>query len=211
MRQGRLVTAPLAEPVQLPKGERTRQAILDVAAARASEIGLDALSLGGLADELEMSKSGLFAHFGSREELQLATIEHAREIFAAEVVAPVEGMPAGLEQLRALCDSWLSYVERGVFPGGCFFSTVTPEFSNRPGVVRDRLAELMDNWLERLERAIRAGRRRGEISPNESPKRLSFEIFSIGDAASRYYGILGPSALQTARDAINDRIDAARA
>jgi AcrR family transcriptional regulator len=94
---------PHGEPVGLRKGERTRQAILDRAAARASERGLDSLSLGALAEDLSMSKSGLFAHFGSKEELQLARIERARDIFVAEVIEPALRLPQGVERLRALC------------------------------------------------------------------------------------------------------------
>jgi AcrR family transcriptional regulator len=124
------LTVALPEDPRLPKGERTRQAILDRAAARASEHGLDSLSLGALAEELEMSKSGLFAHFGFKEELQLATVEHAREIFLTEVIEPALKLPQGIDRLRALCEAWVSYVERAVFPGGCFFSTTTPEFAN---------------------------------------------------------------------------------
>jgi AcrR family transcriptional regulator len=202
-----MISSPVDEGTQLSKGERTRQAILEQAAARASELGLESLSLGTLAEDLEMSKSGLFAHFGSREELQLATIEYALGRFLEEVIDPVHEVPAGIEQLRGLCESWLSYVERGVFPGGCFFSTVTSEFSNRPGVVRDRLEWLMNQWLARLERAIRAGKSKGQIKPEINTKRFAFELFSIGDTASVYYGVFGSTGISNARRAISERID----
>jgi AcrR family transcriptional regulator len=195
------------EHARVPKGERTRQAILDRAAARASEHGLESLSLGKLANELVMSKSGLFAHFGSKEELQLATIERAREIFVSEVIEPTRGQRPGLEQLRALCEAWLSYVERGVFPGGCFFSATTSEFANRPGIVRDQLVALMELWLRLLEEAIRAGRRNGQIQRSVDPKRFAFELFAVGDTATRYHGVLGRAGVITARKAIRERID----
>jgi AcrR family transcriptional regulator len=202
------LTAPLSEDrrPRLPKGERTRQAILDRAAARASEHGLDSLSLGALAEELAMSKSGLFAHFGSKEELQLATVEHARQIFLVEVIEPALELPQGIERLRGLCEAWVSYVERAVFPGGCFFSTATPEFANRPGAVRDRLWFLAEQWLKLLENASRAGRRKGQFKQTVEPRRLAFELFAIGDTANRYHGLLGPAAIAMARRAFDDRI-----
>jgi AcrR family transcriptional regulator len=205
------LTAPL-RPVttrRVPKGERTRQAILNRAAARASERGLESLSLGALADELSMSKSGLFAHFGSKQELQLATIERAREIFFAEIIEPALELPSGVERLRALCEGWISYVDRGVFPGGCFFSTTGAEFANRPGVVRDRLTSLLSQWLELLERAARSARRKGEIRADIDPKRFAFELFAIGDTASRYQGVLGKTALPrvAARRMMREHID----
>jgi AcrR family transcriptional regulator len=197
------------KPSRPRKGERTRQAILDRAAARASERGLGSLSLGALAEELSMSKSGLFSHFGSREELQLATVERAREIFVAEVIEPALRVPQGVERLRALCDAWLSYVERGVFPGGCFFSTTTPEFANRPGIVHDRLVALMEQWLRLLEGACQAARRKQELRQTLDPRRFAFELFAIGDTASRYYGVLGPKGIKDALQTIHELIDEA--
>jgi AcrR family transcriptional regulator len=191
----------------VPKGERTRRAILDRAAARAAENGLESLSLGALADELAMSKSGLFAHFGSREELQLATVERARELFVAEVIEPALALPQGIERLRGLCEAWLSNVERAAFSGGgCFFSTTTTEFANRPGVVRDRLSSLLAQWFKLLEDASRAARRKGQLKPTVDPRRFAFELFAIGDTANRYHGLLRPAAIATARQTIRERI-----
>src|SRR4051812_1048654 len=121
------------------KGERTRRAILETASALASQHGLDSLSMGGLADATGMSKSGLFAHFGSKEELQLATVEYAADVFTREVIDPARAAPRGVARLWALCDGFLSYLEREVFPGGCFFGATSSEFKNRPGPVRDRI------------------------------------------------------------------------
>jgi AcrR family transcriptional regulator len=207
------LTAPPAvgEPARLSEEERTRRTILDRAVVRATERGLESLSLGGLADELAMSKSGLFAHFGSKEELQLATIERAREIFVVEVIEPGLELPTGLERLRGLCEAWLSYAEDGVLPGGCFFATTTSEFANRPGVVRDRLESLMQQWLGLLERAIRAARRKHQLEPQVDAKRLAFEVFAVGDTASCYHGIFGNTAIATARMAIRQQIDNAAA
>ncbi|HEX8188504.1 MAG TPA: helix-turn-helix domain-containing protein, partial [Pyrinomonadaceae bacterium] len=124
-------------------GERTRQAILEAAVDIASEEGLEGLTIGRLAAELSMSKSGLFAHFGSKEELQLATVEAARDVFVREVVRPAFGAPRGLARLWQLCDVWLGYVRREVFRGGCFFAAAAAEFDGRPGAVRDRVAAIM--------------------------------------------------------------------
>ena len=118
------------------RGQRTREAILKTAVDVASAEGLEGLTIGRLAAELEMSKSGLFAHFGSKEELQLATIGAAREIFVDEVVRPAFENDPGLSRLWALLDSWLRYAEAGIFKGGCFFAAASAEFDGRPGPVR---------------------------------------------------------------------------
>src|SRR3954453_19255970 len=109
-------------------GERSRQKILRAAANLAAIEGIEGLSIGNLAAHIGMSKSGLYAHFGSKQELQLATVETAREIFEAEVVEPSQTISNPLEHVQALCDAFLSYVERRVFPGGCFFASTAAEF-----------------------------------------------------------------------------------
>src|ERR687891_926671 len=121
-------------------GNRTRDAILGRAMDLASLEGLEGLTIGRLALELSMSKSGLFAHFGSKEELQVATVEAARAIFIREVIKPAFESTEGLQRLWKLCDIWLSYVQSGVFRGGCFFAAAAAEFDSRPGPVRDRIA-----------------------------------------------------------------------
>src|SRR3954464_14996244 len=105
-------------------GERSRKTILRAAASLATVDGLEGLSIGNLAAHIGMSKSGLYAHFRSKEELQLATVATAGEIFVADVVTPTEGIADPLERVRALCDGFLSHIERRVFPGGCFFIAV---------------------------------------------------------------------------------------
>src|ERR1700757_2081286 len=138
------------------RGMRTRQAILTHAARVGSAEGLEAVSLQRLADDLGISKSGLFAHFGSKEELHLATIEAAAQTFTDEVIRPALQAPRGVGRVWALCNSWLSYVERGVFPGGCFFWAVAEEFdSRRPGPVRDSVLEKKSYWSYSLQRAVR--------------------------------------------------------
>src|SRR5262249_19527580 len=125
------------------KGQASRDTILRTAATLATTRGLDGLSIGDLAAEVGMSKSGLYAHFKSKEELELATIETAAAIFDHEVCQPVTQAPAGTARLRALVNSFLSYLERRVFPGGCFFAAVAMELDARPGPMRDRVVEVL--------------------------------------------------------------------
>ena len=118
-------------------GERTRSAILREAASLATVDGLEGLSIGNLAAALGMSKSGLYAHFGSKQELQLATVEEAGRIFAAEVVQPALAAPAGLAQLVAVCEAFFDHLQRRTFPGGCFFAGAALEMGTRPGPVKE--------------------------------------------------------------------------
>src|SRR5271155_5143064 len=143
-----------AVPRRQVRGLRTRDAILARAVDIASAQGLEGLTVGSLASQLEMSKSGLFAHFGSKEDLQLATIEHAREIFIKKVTLPAIAAPKGMPRLWALLERWLALVEKQVFEGGCFFSAASFEFDSRRGVVRDRIAAIMHEWINALIRAI---------------------------------------------------------
>ena len=148
------------------KGQRTRNSILETAAALATEEGLEPLSIGRLAEETGMSKSGLFAHFGSKEELQLATVDHAAAMFVAEVIAPARAAPRGLARVWALCDHMIDYSERQVFPGGCFFACTSFEFNNRPGPVRDRIEEMIRSWLSYLEHAVEQAQEGGLDHPS---------------------------------------------
>src|SRR5215468_8753422 len=162
-------TRRLQERKPRSDGERSRTAILGEAARLATVEGIGGLSLGHLADSVGMSKSGLFAHFGSKEELQLATIDTANEIFDQQVLEPASATTTGIERLRALTDAYLRYVESGTFPGGCFFASVLVEVSMQPGAVRDRLIRFLEDWLGRLEAAIRDAQREGDIAKSEDP------------------------------------------
>jgi AcrR family transcriptional regulator len=126
-----------------------------------------------------MSKSGIYAHFGSKEELQLATVETAREIFNAEVVEPTQAIVDPLERLRELCEKFLSYVERRVFPGGCFFASTAAEFDTRPGPVRDKIAEVQQGWNELLQQLIRDAQAAGSLDVAQDPLQLTFEIYAF--------------------------------
>lgn len=195
-------------PASTSHGARTRQAILAVAADLATVDGLDGLSIGRLAGELSMSKSGLFAHFGSKQDLQLATIEEARQRYVREVIQPGLAATAGIRRLRAFCESFLSYLERGVFPGGCFFASAMAEFDAKaPGPVRDRIAECQAQWMDTLERSANDARAAGELHASSDPQQLAFELEAALLSANWYYHLYhDPAYLERARRAVRDRL-----
>src|SRR6266545_4770236 len=185
------------------KGERTRQAILDTAAALATSEGLEPLSIGRLAEATGMSKSGLFAHFGSKEELQLATVDHAGATFVAEVIAPAREAPRGVARVWGLCDHMIGYTERQVFPGGCFFASASFEFNNRPGPVRDRIAEMLQSWLSYLEHAVEQAQDAGELDPHVSAHEIAFQLDAYAQAANAQFQLFrDPSVFDEARRAV---------
>jgi len=185
------------------QGEGTRKAILEAAVHIASAEGLEGLTIGGLAAELSMSKSGLFAHFGSKEDLQVATVEAARSIFIREVSRPSFEGEHGLVDLWHLCDTWLGYVESGVFRGGCFFAAVAAEFDSRPGPVRDRIAEIMKEWLASLRRAVADAQTAGELRSEADPTQMAFEFNALELGANWAFQLYGDKqAFARAREAI---------
>jgi AcrR family transcriptional regulator len=191
-------------------GERSRAAILNEAARLATVEGISGLSLGRLADAVGMSKSGLFAHFGSKEELQLATIETANSIFEQQVLDPAAKAESGLARLRALTDAYLRYVESGTFPGGCFFATVTVEVSMQPGAVRDRMLRFLEDWLGRLEQAARDGQREGAIAASEDPVQLAFDLEASLFLANTQFSVTqSHEPVKRARRAIKRRLEEA--
>jgi AcrR family transcriptional regulator len=188
-------------------GERSRRAILDTAAGLATVEGIRGLSLSRLADAAGISKSGLFAHFGSKEELQLATIERANEIFDALVIEPASSASSGVERLRLLADGYLRYIEADTFPGGCFFASVLAEVDTHPGPVRDRLTRFLSDWLGELERAVRDAQSEGAIDPNEDPEQLVFEIEAAILLANEQYVVVRSSEpIERARRALERRL-----
>ena len=193
------------------KGQRTRNSILEVAAALATEEGLDPLSIGRLADAMGMSKSGLFAHFGSKEELQLATVEHAAALFVAEVIDPARSAPKGLARTWALCDHMIGYSERQVFPGGCFFAATSFEFNNRPGPVRDRIESMIRSWLSYLEHAVEQAQEAGELDPKVSAREIAFQLDAFAQASNAQYQLFrDPQVFDDARRAIQERLESLR-
>jgi AcrR family transcriptional regulator len=167
---------------RLVRGDQTRRAVLRRAVDIASVDGLEGLSIGRLAKDLEISKSGLFAHFGSKEELQLATIRAARRIYAEAVVEPAFAVPPGLGRVWMLSESWLDYSRRRVFPGGCFFAKTSHEFGARPGVVRDYLAEVNAEWMALIEQTVAEAVELGELTCDPAP--LAFELNAFYDSAN---------------------------
>lgn len=171
--------------------------------------GLEGLTIGRLASDLDMSKSGLFGHFGSKEGLQLATVATARQIFIDEVVTPARQAEAGLARVWALCEAWLSYMERDVFPGGCFFMAASAEFDGRPGPVRDAVAANMQEWLGYLERAAGKAQQLGQLSPDVTPEQIAFELHAFYMAANWARQLLADTeAVNRARVAILNRLHA---
>jgi AcrR family transcriptional regulator len=193
------------------KGERTRHAILTRAAELATQEGLEPLSIGRLADATGMSKSGLFAHFGSKEELQLATVDHAGSLFVDEVITPAREAPKGLARVWALCDHMIDYAERQVFPGGCFFAATSVEFNHRPGPVRDRIAEMVRSWLSYLEHAVEQAQVAGELDASVPASEIAFQLDAFAQAANVQYQLFrDPAVFDGARRATRERLESLR-
>lgn len=188
------------------KGEQTRTTILRRAADIASAEGLERLSIGRLATELKISKSGVFTHFGAKEELQLATVRVAAEIFTDNVIRPVLTAPKGLRRVWALAESWLAYQEQPTFPGGCFFYSTSAEFDARPGRIRDAIADYQRGWLGIIERCLTEAADLGEIEEDD-PAQLAFEIDALGRCGGANALLYGdPSCFAQGRRAVLRRL-----
>ena len=169
------------------KGERTRQEILGTTVDIASADGLQGLTIGKLAADLKMSKSGLYAHFGSKEQLQLSTVEAASEIFIHEIIEPTKDAENGLVKLCAMLEAWISYVERSVFKGGCFFFAASAEMDDRPGRVRDLIAQLTLEWIRLLEKEAGLAVRLGELKTTCDVELLVFQLHGSVQEANWFY------------------------
>jgi AcrR family transcriptional regulator len=184
-------------------GTGTRDAILSRAVEIASLEGLEGLTIGRLATEFEMSKSGIFRHFGSKQELQLATLERAMALFRHEVLEPAAGAEPGLDRLRALLANYLSYLERDVLPGGCFLSAAGAEFDGRPGPVRDAIVASSRDWGRELEHQAKLARDNGELSADVDPAQLVFQLGAYATRANAAYQLYDDrGAFDRARAAI---------
>lgn len=139
------------------KGDSTHQAILDRATGLASQVGLEGLTIGALATELDLSKSGLFAHFQSKEALQLQVLDHGAAVFVENVVRPALSAARGVPRMRALFDRWLDWARSSPLPGGCLFVQATVELDDRPGPARDRLVEYQRQWLDVIATSLQKG------------------------------------------------------
>ena len=191
-------------------GERSHDAILNEAARLATVEGIEGLSLARLADAVGMSKSGLFAHFKSKEELQLATVEAASAVFAEQVTEPASHAVTALERLRSLVERYLTYLEVETFPGGCFFASTLAEMDTQPGPVRDRLVAFLGDWLGQIETAAREAQTEGGIDAEEDPAQLTFEIEAALLLANAQYTVTRtPEPIERARRAIDRRLASA--
>ena len=162
----------------------TRAQVTRAAMDRASVEGLEGLTIGGLADDVEMRKSSVFSLFGSKEDLQRAALDAAVEQFTAEVWGPAADEEPGLARLLALCDSWLSYHQREVMPGGCFLTTATIEYDARPGPLREEVARTMERWLLVIEREAATAIEAGELPDGTDPADVAFQLNALAAAAS---------------------------
>ena len=206
-----MATNPTRKRRTRSDGERTYRMIIDAAARLATIEGLEGLSFNRLAAEIGMSKSGLFSHFDTKEELQLATVGAAEELFGAEVIAPAMEAPEGLERLTTLCERYLSYVKRGVFPGGCFFLSTAAEWDTRRGPIRDRVRTVIAGWTQLLETNLRHARQQGDLAADADTDQLIFEINALLHEANGHYMLFRDSAaLDRAQTAIDDRLARAR-
>ncbi|MCE6996844.1 TetR/AcrR family transcriptional regulator [Saccharothrix sp. S26] len=191
---------------RVERGEQTRRQILRRAAEIASVEGLEGLSIGRLAGELEVSKSGVFAHFGSKEELQLATVRAAAAIFVRQVVDPALVEPPGLGRLTRLMDGWLAYSQNRTFPGGCFFYAVQAEFDARPGRVRDAIAGYAREWNTYVRETVAA------IPEVADPEQVAFELIAFLEMANAQSVLHDdPHAYDRARAAVRNRVAQATA
>ena len=203
--------AATSERSQRSDGARSRRTILRAAANLATVDGLEGISIGNLAAHIGMSKSGLYAHFRSKEQLQLDTVETALEIFNAEVIEPTEAIADPLERLQALYDRFLDHVERRVFPGGCFFASVEAEFNTHSGPVRDKIAAIQRAWTARLQRLIREAQAAGSLPASEDPAQLAFELDAYGLMGNTNFVLHDdPAYLEHARAAIKRRLAAGK-
>lgn len=169
---------------RIERGNQTRRLILRRTVDIASVEGLSGLSLGRLASELELSKSGVFALFGSKEELQLATIRAAARIYFDHVVVPAQAEPPGIGRVLTMAECWINYSAERVFPGGCFFHSVSAEFDARQGPVRDAIAQARREWIGFVERTIEEARAAGQLRPDTDVPQLAFEILSFLETAN---------------------------
>ncbi|HOM12204.1 MAG TPA: TetR/AcrR family transcriptional regulator [Rubrivivax sp.] len=199
--------APLEAARSLHKGQQTRAAILDAALGLASQMGLEGLSIGALAEVAGMSKSGVFAHFGSREELQIAVIREYHHRFEQEVFFPALHEPRGVPRLRVLFERWLRRVSVEV-DHGCIYISGAVEFDDRPGPVRDALVGMVRSWHEALQRAIGLAIEDGQLAPDTDVQQMLFEIHGLILALHHDARLMRiPGATERARRAFERLID----
>ena len=191
-------------------GARTREAIVREAVSLATVDGLEGLSIGNLADGLGMSKSGVYAHFGSKQDLQLATVDEAERIFRAEVIEPALAAAPGLGQLLAVCDAYLDHLVRRTFPGGCFFAGAVLEMGTRPGPVKERVAAFQSSFTALIRGLVATAIDQHELAPDEDPEALTFEINGLILAANSNFVLRDdPEVLTLPRNLLHRRLGSA--
>jgi AcrR family transcriptional regulator len=196
----------------MSKGEETRGAILERAIGLASAVGLEGVTIGRLAEALDLSKSGLFAHFQSKEALQVAILERAADRFVEAVVRPALAARRGEPRLRALFERWLKWPQTVPQPGGCIFVQAATELDDRPGPARDRLVQLQRDWLDVIATTARGARDDGQLRRDVDPAQLAFELYGIMLVCHHASRLLrDPSADERARRAFERLLDSARA
>jgi AcrR family transcriptional regulator len=184
------------------KGQETRTTILDESLQIASRVGFEALSIGQLATHTGMSKSGLFAHFRSKEQLQLQTLEHSRHLFVDTVLRPTLSTPRGEPRVRALFDNWL--VWESVLDGGCIYVSASVEYDDRPGAMRDALVANQRDWLESVATIVRTAVTEGDFREDSSPEQFAFEFNGLTLAYHQATRLLGDAdALARTRTAFD--------
>lgn len=194
-------------PARRSDGEQTHDAILQAAMRLASIEGLGSLTFGRLARELGMTKSGVFAHFRSRQHLQQATVDAAEQVFNREVVDPGMAAPEGLARLRGLCEAYLSYIERRVFPGGCFFAQLLAEFDAPEGPIHDDLVVGQRGWLGLLTRQVEAAQDLGQLDTAADPSQLAFEVYAPIELANYLFILFDdPAVIDHGRRAVQTAI-----
>ncbi|MEU2059705.1 TetR/AcrR family transcriptional regulator [Streptomyces sp. NPDC013455] len=184
---------------------RTRHRIVERGMVIASVDGLQGLSIGRLATDLGMSKAGVLGHFGTKEALQLATLERASEVFSRAVWEPAQGERPGLPRLRAVCEAWIGYLvtERDTFPGGCLFTTASVEFDARGGLLHDRVAQLFRVWRRRLARDVSIAVAAGELPADTEPEQVAYELVGLYMALNQEIQLFAaPGAPQRTRRAL---------
>ena len=192
---------------QRSDGERRREAIVREAVSLATVDGLEGLSIGNLADGLGMSKSGVYAHFGSKQDLQLATVDEAERIFRTEVIEPALAAVPGLGQLLAVCEAYLDHLARRTFPGGCFFAGAVLEMGTRPGPVKERIAAFQSSLTALIRGFVVTAIDQHELPADEDPEALTFELNGIILAANSSF-VLGddPQVLELPRSLVRRRL-----
>jgi len=173
----------------MEKGDQTKKKILDTGFGLASKIGLECLSIGSMAISLEMSKSGLFAHFKSKENLQLAVMEHAAHIFNKDVISPALKAPAGIPRIQKMMDKWVEWTIN--LSGGCIFVAAAAEYSDRPGKVRDAIREQHDLWIDCLNRIAHSAIKVGDFKEDSDCNLFAFQMYSLILGFFLYHNSMG--------------------